>query len=166
MTLRNNEKKTTGGKKRKRRAFKLFFVASCLYATFFNLRAPSLFKKLSFAFSPPKKWKIETKFNFRRFIFNPFHCKQAILTKQNSPNRFWRNFGYFHQQGFISSFLPCFYQFKLLTRIGGIIVGKMMWSCVPLLVVVMNINERSFWGILSWLCNCSKSSLDASSRNL
>ena len=117
-------------------------------------------------FPPQKKWKIETKFNFRRFIFNPFHCKQAILTKQNSPNRFWRNFGYFHQQGFISSFLPCFCQFKLLTRIGGIIVGKMMWSCAPFLVVVMNINEISFWCILSWLCNCSKSFLNASRRNL
>ena len=50
------------GKKQRRQkkekgAFKLFFVASCLYATFFNLRAPSLFKKLSFALSPPKKMK-------------------------------------------------------------------------------------------------------------
>ena len=162
------QKKNNGGKKRKGRAFKLFFVTSCLYATFFNLRASSLHKNLSFAFPHrKKKWKIETigKFNFRRFVFNPFHYKQAILTKQNSPNRFWRTFGYFHQQGFISSFLPCFCKFKLLTRVDGIIVGKIIWTCVPLLVVVININGRSFWCILSWLCNCSKNSLYASSRN-
>ena len=60
MTLRNNEKKTTEAKKRKRRAFKLFFVASCLYATFFNL-LPIIIQKIVFCLFPPqKKWKIET----------------------------------------------------------------------------------------------------------
>ena len=37
----------------------------------------------------PKKRKFETK-NFWRFGFNSFCCKQAILTKQNSPNSFWK----------------------------------------------------------------------------
>ena len=51
------QKKQRRQKKRKGRAFKLFFVTSCLYATFFNLRASSLHKNLSFAFPHRKKMK-------------------------------------------------------------------------------------------------------------
>ena len=90
----------------KNKALKKIVAVVCQFPSIFGL---SQGKKLDFA---------------QRFFLQISNFNKTKQVTVNNPNRFWRKFGNFHQQGLISSFLPCFCRFKLLTRFDRIILGK------------------------------------------
>ena len=90
MTLRNNEKKTTEAKKKKGGPLNCFLWQVAFMQHFLTYVPHHYSKNCVLPFPPQKNEKLRLNSTLEGLFSTLFiaKCKQAILTKQNSPNSF------------------------------------------------------------------------------
>ena len=174
-TLRSTQWKKNNGGKKEARVFKLFFVAfvqHCLTWVPDHCTTKSVsFKNSSVFCLSLQNWNFETILHVGRWKFLSSIEKQTMvyiqpLSLQTSNFKESKT----TQTGFeeISKtsinkapFLLFSHAFVTLSSyrvpMFTIILGKMIWTCFPLLVEIGAVNGRGFWGLLWWLCKFSRS---------